>query len=238
MLHNLNWLKSFTIKAFVILIFFSLIDERLFAGDLKDSVRSTFYTIYYSPDYCSAYFPNGVGSGFGYPVTETKKPVYGNTIGIIKTSPIRKSIFYSIGFQYSKKGYFLKHTYPYSTMIESFRYSVGFLELPCRIIYSKLHKHSDYYFSIGASLYMVNKSTETIGFLYNGQRNYLFFDHTSNEKAGICYLIGFGTKINVSKKVGLTFNPEFRRLRKNLNIAHNARVFYSLGVNVGLTYKF
>lgn len=237
-------------------LFFFLISFPIFLmAQTTDSIKHKRFAIgvNFSPDYSYRNFiqtPRITDNSKDY-YMYNELPKYGYTSGLTFDVNMGKRFTLETGVLFADKGIKMDETvydqiysngtkHIYSTTKTKFHNY--FLDIPIKANINILSKRFKLYVSIGAALNIVlgYKKVSEVSFPNLQFTNYTNSNFNTSHQSpfSITLLLGIGASYELTKKIVLKIEPIYRQSLISTFQLKSDGVFYSIGTNIGLSYRF
>jgi hypothetical protein len=237
-------------------LFFFLISFPIFLiAQTTDSIKQKRFAIgvNFSPDYSYRNFiqtPRITDNSQDYYIYN-ELPNYGYTTGLTFDVNIGKRFMLETGVLFANKGVKIDETFYdqiysngtkdiYSTTKITLHHY--FLDIPLKANINILAKRFKLYISTGAvfNIALGYKSISEITYPSSPSKNYSnsSFATSFQSPLGMTLLLGMGASYDLNKKITVKIEPIYRQsINSTFQLKSNG-VYYSIGTNVGLSYRF
>jgi opacity protein-like surface antigen len=237
-------------------LFFFLIAFPIFLmAETTDSTKQKRFAIgiNFSPDYCYRNYiqlPRITDNSQDYYIYN-ELPKYGYTTGLTFDVNIGKRFMLETGILFADKGIKMDETvydqiysngtkHIYSSAKSQFHNY--FLDVPIKATINILSKRFKLYVSTGAALNIVlgYKKVSEVSYPNQPSTNSTISNYNTSHQSpfSITLLLGIGASYELTKKIVLKIEPIYRQNLISTFQLKSDGVFYSIGTNVGVSYRF
>jgi hypothetical protein len=238
------------------IVFFLLITVPIFfIAQTTDTIKQKRFAIgvNFSPDYCYRNFIQAqriTDNSQDYYVYN-ELPKYGYTTGLTFDVNLSKRFFLETALFFADKGINMnenmyaqinsngKRDLYSSTKTKFHNY---FLDIPIKANINILSKRFKLYVSTGASLNLVlgYKKVSEVSYPNQQPTNIIISNYNASHQSpfSITLLLGIGASYELNKKIALKIEPIYRQSLNSTFQLKSDGIFYSIGTNVGLNFRF
>jgi len=229
------------------IIFFIIFFPILFTAQTIDSLKPKKFAIgiNYSPDYCYQILNKSTTNN---PI---ELPKYGYTAGITFLSNLGKHISLETGLFISDKGRNSINNLSYylapdgSAQVFSFAkidHHYYYVDIPVKVNFNILSKRLKLYISIGAAtdVFLRIKSVSHISDINGNTKTTVYTNNSISSVSRLNFsgILGIGISYDLTKRWGLKIEPTYRQYLIPITDFNVKKYFYSIGANVGVSYRF